>query len=104
MTKKKTLAEVGEEKRQEEMNKEFVNSFRGGYILGQALHVAIPILEAMEFPEHSNIADMKYLRDNLFPVYSGVHRAMEKHAVEENPPPRNIRKKIKDSEDESVGF
>ena len=80
MAKKKKLAEVGEEKRQEERNRQFVNSFRGGYILGQALHIAIPILEAMEYPENSNIEDMKYLRDNLFPLYSEVHRA-----VEENP-------------------
>ena len=102
MATKKKLAEVVKEKRQAEMDKEFVNSFRGGYILGQALHVAIPILEAMEFPEHSNIADMKYLRDNLFPLYSGVHRAVEENPY--NKEPSHEPPKASVDEDEEVTF
>jgi len=46
---------------------EFLLSFRGRYLLGQALNIAIPKME--EVPENrreiSNIADMKVLRDSV---------------------------------------
>ena len=46
---------------------EFLLSFRGRYLLGQALNIAIPKME--EVPENrreiSNIADMKALRDSV---------------------------------------
>lgn len=50
---------------------EFLNSRRGQFILGQALCVAIDTLEEVQPPlkEVSNIADMRYLRDNLFPQF-----------------------------------
>jgi len=50
---------------------EFLSSFRGEYIVGQALAVAIKTMSAVE-PEYrrevSNIADMQFLLDNLFPL------------------------------------
>ena len=54
----------------------FVNSMRGKYIIGQALHIAIGELEKVEPPhrEQSNIDDMIYLRDNLFPTFSQVEK------------------------------
>jgi hypothetical protein len=48
----------------------FLNTHRGNYIVGQALAVAIIQLSAA--PEHrkekSNIRDMIFLLDNLFPL------------------------------------
>ena len=47
----------------------FSSSFRGRYIIGQALFYAIKELESVEpevHQEKSNIEDMKYLRDELF--------------------------------------
>lgn len=57
---------------QEENNKNalnFLSSFRGRYIVGQALFYAIKEMESVEpevHQEKSNIEDMKYLRDELF--------------------------------------
>jgi len=53
-----------------------VQSPRGQYILSQALTVAIEALEEVQPPlrEVSNIEDMKFIRDNLFPIYAEVHR------------------------------
>jgi len=50
---------------------EFLNSRRGQWIIGQALHLAIEALENVEPPhrEPSNIDDMKFLRYNLFSLY-----------------------------------
>jgi len=48
---------------------EFLQSFRGRYIIGQALFYAIKEMESVEpevHQEKSNIEDMKYLRDELF--------------------------------------
>ena len=55
-------------------------SVRGQWIMGQALHYAIIALEKIEKPyrEISNIADMKLLRDNLFPMFSASVEATEK--------------------------
>ena len=47
----------------------FLSSVRGKYIMGQALHYGIKALEAVEpevMQERSNIADMKFLMDELF--------------------------------------
>lgn len=46
----------------------FMQSFRGQYIIGQALFYAIKELKSVEeaYQEKSNIEDMKYLRDELF--------------------------------------
>jgi hypothetical protein len=55
--------------------KDFATSMRGQYILSQALCLAIDKMKEVE-PEHmresSNISDMEYLRDELFPIYKSV--------------------------------
>jgi len=55
--------------------KDFATSMRGQYILSQALCLAIEKMNEVE-PEHmretSNISDMEYLRDELFPIYKVV--------------------------------
>ena len=55
--------------------RDFFTSTRGQYIVGQALHIAIMALESIENPhkEVSNISDMKYIRDELFPMYTALH-------------------------------
>jgi hypothetical protein len=56
---------------------EFANSHRGHYILSQAPTVAIETLEKVEPPmrESSNIEDMRFIRDKLFPMYAEIHKA-----------------------------
>ena len=53
---------------------EFVNSHRGQYIMSQALYIAIEVMKQVdgEFQERSNIKDMEYLRDNLWPMYTEI--------------------------------
>jgi len=51
---------------------EFAMSFRGQYILSQALHYGIEALKAVEpesMQERSNIADMEFLREKLFGLF-----------------------------------
>ena len=52
----------------------FLNSMRGQYIVSQALYHAIKVMEQVPEPytEVSNIKDMKYLMDNLFPIFKAV--------------------------------
>ena len=48
---------------------EFLASLRGQLIMAQALYVAIDTLEKVEpeyMQEKSNIADMKFLQENVF--------------------------------------
>ena len=47
---------------------EFLNSYRGQYIIAQALYYGIKALEAIDPPyqETSNLTDMKYLKETLF--------------------------------------
>ena len=58
----------------------FSTSMRGQYIISQALCLTIDMLSAVE-PEHlkeqSNIADMEYLRDNLYPMFHIVQQSFE---------------------------
>jgi len=56
---------------------EFASSIRGQYILSQALCLAIEKLNETPEPmqETSNISDMKYLLDELFPIYKAVQDA-----------------------------
>ena len=56
---------------------EFASSIRGQYILSQALCLAIEKLNETPEPmqETSNISDMKYLLDNIFPIYKAVQDA-----------------------------
>ena len=50
---------------------EFAGSWRGQYIISQALHIAIGTLKHVEkgLREESNISDMKYLEEYVFPMY-----------------------------------
>ena len=59
--------------------RDFFTSTRGQYIVGQALHIAIEALESVEgvHKEVSNISDMKYIRDELFPMYTALHEDHE---------------------------
>jgi hypothetical protein len=52
----------------------FLVSMRGQYIVSQALYHAIQTMEKVPAPytEVSNITDMKYLMDNLFPIFKSV--------------------------------
>lgn len=68
-----------EEQWNKEVNREravaLFQSFRGKYIIGQALFVAIEAMEAVEpdyMREVSNISDMRFLMEILFPMYSMV--------------------------------
>jgi hypothetical protein len=57
--------------------REFMDSMRGQYIIGQALCLAIDSLNAVEpadLREASNISDMEYLRDNLFPIFEACRK------------------------------
>jgi len=51
-----------------ELAGEFASSMRGRFIISKALHYAIGDLEKVEgaFQEVSDIADMKYLREQIF--------------------------------------
>ena len=56
---------------------EFAASMRGQYILSQALCLAIEKLNEVPEPmrEVSNISDMEFLRDELFPIFKAVQNA-----------------------------
>lgn len=51
--------------------REFIQSMRGAFIMGQALVVAIEQLRKAKRPETSNIQDMEVLLE-LFPLYAAV--------------------------------
>ena len=55
---------------------EFQNSPRGKYIMAQALYYGIRKLSEVEGPlrEVSNICDMKYLLDILYPGYEQIFK------------------------------
>lgn len=50
---------------------EFLNTLRGKFLISKALYLAIQNLES-ESAHQKDIADMKYLIDNLFPFYKKV--------------------------------
>ena len=62
-----------EKEKEEAMN--FAGSMRGQFIISQALVLAIKSIEARpkERQEPSNVEDMKYLINNIFPIYKVVH-------------------------------
>ena len=65
---------------------EFLMSQRGQYLVAQALHYGVIALESVTpkgIQEQSNILDMKYLQDELFPEFSGYFAAVESGAVAE---------------------
>ena len=57
----------------------FAASHRGSYIIGQALYIAATELNKVPNPhkETSNIADMHYLMDNLYPLFKAI-KTLEK--------------------------
>jgi len=59
---------------------EFLQSMRGQYIISQALCIAVKELSKVKEPhtEHSNIADMNYLLETLFPIYRLIEGVEEK--------------------------
>jgi len=58
---------------------EFASSVRGQYILSQALCLAIEKMNETPEPmrETSNISDMEFLLDELFPIYKAVQCAQQ---------------------------
>ncbi len=59
----------------------FSTSMRGQYIISQALCLAIDMMSAVEpeqLKEQSNISDMEYLRDNIYPMFHIVQQTTEK--------------------------
>lgn len=62
----------------------FLSSTRGSFVVGQALYIAIQELESN--PEESrfisDIADMRYLMESLFPMYAEVQKAKSKFMAE----------------------
>ena len=54
--------------------RDFLTSTRGQYIVGQALHIAIEKLELVKgvHREVSNIDDMKFIRDEIYPIYTVI--------------------------------
>lgn len=50
---------------------EFLNTIRGKFLISKALYLAIQNLES-ESAHQKDIIDMKYLIDNLFPLYKKV--------------------------------
>ena len=55
----------------------FSATFRGQYIISQALTKAIKVMKDVPEPhtEHSNIEDMQYLLDNLFFLFPEMETA-----------------------------
>ena len=55
----------------------FAQSMRGQYIISQAPYYAIKELEKVKQPhkEESNIADMKFLMNDLFNIFAITHDA-----------------------------
>jgi len=59
---------------------EFLGSMRGQYIVSQALCLAVKEMKKVEEPhtEHSNICDMEYLIETLFPICRLIEGVEEK--------------------------
>ena len=61
---------------------EFAASMRGQYIISQALCLAIDKLNEVQpevMREKSNISDMEYLIENLFPIFSSTRSLQEEY-------------------------
>jgi len=59
---------------------EFLGSMRGQYIVSQALCLAVKEMRKVKEPhtEHSNICDMEYLIETLFPICRLIEGVEEK--------------------------
>jgi len=60
-TEEKAIQEAGE----------FLSSIRGRYIVSQALYIAMNEINSRppHLQEPSNVSDMKYIYENVFPIY-----------------------------------
>ena len=58
---------------------QFAASFRGQYVISQALYMTIKVLTSgpLEKQEPSNAADMEYIRKNLFNIYTPPEQLIE---------------------------
>jgi hypothetical protein len=59
---------------------EFLGTNRGRLIVGQALAIAVEKLESVEpafMQERSNIEDMKFLIEHLFPMGAALHHVQK---------------------------
>ena len=56
---------------------ELFYSHRGGYIVGQALYKAIEVMKKEDYPERSNIADMKLIMKHMFPIFAAFAGGLE---------------------------
>ena len=54
---------------------EFLNTLRGKFVISKALYLAIQSLEENE-ENSKDISDMRYLQDNLFPLYKTLLKTM----------------------------
>jgi hypothetical protein len=74
---------------------EFARGVRGQYILSQALWKAVRVLKKVptDRREHSNISDMEYLLEQVFPMYTVVHEMedMLTEAYKDEPKKKNKR-------------
>lgn len=61
-----------------ELSKKFLDSMRGQYIVSQALYIAAREMKKVPVPyrEVSNILDMEFLNENLFPLYPQIQAAI----------------------------
>lgn len=68
-----------EMKEKQEEAVKFLHCMRGQYIISQALYTAIKAMEKKPkiHREVSNISDMQFLLDNLFPIYKSIAAAEE---------------------------
>lgn len=72
--RKNTVGKLMEEETTLKAGVEFLSSPRGLYIVGQALYVAIEQLDKVKGVkrETSNINDMRFLMDTVFPLYKQI--------------------------------
>ena len=56
---------------------ELLYSGRGAYIVGQALYKAIEVMSDEEYPEHSNIADMRLIMEHMYPIFASFAAGRE---------------------------
>jgi len=85
MTYKKRKTEADRDHDEEVDNaRAFANSIRGQFIISQALTVAARAIDNPNVPmtarEPSNAADMLYLRNSIFPLYSVIQEARDRRA------------------------
>jgi len=89
MPTKSTVEQLMKEEDKDRTKKaalDFLQSSKGAYIMGQALYLAIRVLEKIPPPkkEISSILDMQFLMNNLFPSYKVAQESLlKKEAINE---------------------